>query len=86
MGIVHAVSSRKATNVSLDSDLLKEARALGINISRSAETGLREAVARRRAEIWKEQNRAGIEASNAYLEKHGIPLSSHRKFDDGFAG
>ncbi|NGO91003.1 MAG: post-segregation antitoxin CcdA, partial [Halomonas sp.] len=30
-------STRKPTNLSLDSDLLKEAKALGINVSRSAE-------------------------------------------------
>ncbi|MFH1804973.1 MAG: type II toxin-antitoxin system CcdA family antitoxin [Pseudomonadota bacterium] len=53
---------------------------LGINISRSAEAGLRDAVAKKRAEIWKEQNRAGIKAGNAYMEKQGIPLASHRKF------
>lgn len=33
-------SNRKPTNLSLDSALLKEAKALGINISRSAEAGI----------------------------------------------
>ena len=37
---------RKPTNLSLDSALLKEAKALGINVSRSAEAGIAEAVKR----------------------------------------
>lgn len=38
--------ARKPTNLSLDSTLLQEARALGINVSRSAEAGIAEAVKR----------------------------------------
>lgn len=71
---------RKATNISLDAELLKEARLLGINISRTAELGLREAVARQRAILWKQKNRPALEASNSYVEEHGIPLASYRKF------
>ncbi len=71
---------RKATNVSLDVDLLREAKSLGINISRSAELGLREALAKKRAELWKQENKDALEASNAFVEANGIPLASHRKF------
>lgn len=78
--MVTAASKRKATNVSLDVSLLNEAKSLGINISRTVEMGLREAVAKKRAEKWREENKAALEASNAYVDSHGIPLSSHRKF------
>ena len=71
---------RKPTNVSLDAELLQEAKKLGINISRSAESGLRDAISMKRAELWKEQNKAALEASNSYVTKHGIPLAKHRKF------
>jgi antitoxin CcdA len=71
---------RKATNISLDLELLTAAKELGINVSRSAELGLRDAVARKRAELWKEQNKDALDASNAYVDGHGIPLASHRKF------
>ncbi|MCC9624313.1 type II toxin-antitoxin system CcdA family antitoxin [Thalassospira sp. MA62] len=71
---------RRPTNVSLDAQLLREAKELGINISRSAEAGLREAISMKRAERWKEQNKAALEASNCYAAKNGIPLSHHRKF------
>ena len=80
MGAVTNKHTRKATNVSLDSELLETAKQLGINISRSAEAGLRDAVLNRQAEIWKKENSAAIQASNDYVETHGIPLASHRKF------
>ena len=71
---------RKATNVSLDVELLREAKSLGINISRSAELGLREALAKKRAELWKQENKDALDASNAFAEANGIPLALHRKF------
>ena len=39
-----AVSRRKATNLSLEPDLVAEARRLGVNLSRAAEDGIRRAV------------------------------------------
>ncbi|MHC8494772.1 type II toxin-antitoxin system CcdA family antitoxin [Thalassospira sp. SM2505] len=80
MAGVNAAALRKATNISIDVELLAEAKSLGINISRTAEQGLREAVAKKRAEQWRAQNKAALEASNAFVEEQGIPLSAHRKF------
>ncbi len=71
---------RKATNVSIDVELLAEAKSLGINISRTAEQGLREAVAKKRAEQWRLENQAALDASNTFVDEQGIPLSAHRKF------
>ena len=30
----------------------------------------------RRAELWQAENREAIESSNAYVEKHGLPLEN----------
>lgn len=68
------------TNVSLDAELVAEARELGVNISQASEVGLTEAVKRARAERWLAENRSAIEASNAYVEAHGLPLKSYRLF------
>jgi antitoxin CcdA len=73
-------ASRKATNVSLDAALLAEAKALRINVSQAAETGLSRAVAERRAELWLAANRDALESSNAYVEQNGLPLARHRNF------
>lgn len=72
--------SRKATNVSLDEALLAEAKALRINVSQAAETGLAKAVAEKRAELWLKANREALESSNAYVKEHGLPLARYRSF------
>ena len=71
---------RKSTSMTLDADLLDEARALGINISRSAEEGLAAAVKAERGRRWREENKAAFEEYNRYIEENGIPLSQYRKF------
>ena len=75
-----AKSVRKATNVSIDETLLSEAKALRINISKAAEAGLVVALAEKRAELWLAENRAALESSNAYVDRHGLPLAQYRGF------
>ena len=76
----HASSAKKATNVTLTETILAEAKALRINISQAAEAGVAKAVAEKRAEIWLKENKEAIESSNAYVEKHGLPLEMYRMF------
>jgi len=71
---------RKATNVTLPETLLAEAKSLDINISKAAELGLMQAVAERRAEVWRQQNQEAIASSNTYVEERGLPLDSLRMF------
>lgn len=71
---------KRPTNVSLNARLLKEAKALGINVSRAAERGLALQIAEARAKKWRAENRKAIEASNAYVEKYGLPLARYRRF------
>lgn len=75
-----APKQRRATNVSLRSDLIEAARELEINISQACEKGLEEQVRKSRAEAWAEENREAIESSNAWVEKHGLPLADLRQF------
>ena len=71
---------RKATNVSLDQDLVDEARALGINLSRACEVGLARANRAEREHRWRADNAEAIASSNEYVERHGLPLARHRMF------
>ena len=73
-------SSRKAANLSIDGDLLKEAKSLDVNISRAAEEGIAQAVLREKRRRWKEENREALESSNRYVEEHGLPLAKYRMF------
>lgn len=76
----HISGSKKATNVTLAENLLAEARDLRINVSQAAEAGIAKAVAEKRSEIWLKENLEAIESSNAYVEKHGLPLEKYRMF------
>lgn len=71
---------RKATNLSLDTELLLEARALGVNVSRAAEEGLRAAVRIARADAWRAENAEALASSNAWVEANGLPLAAFRQF------
>ncbi len=75
-----SVRARKATNISIDPHLLAAAKALGINVSRAAETGLRDAVRRAQAAEWGRENAEAIASSNAWVEAHGLPLARYRPF------
>lgn len=76
----YANAAKKATNVSIAEPLLAEAKELCINISQAAEAGVARAVAEKRAELWVQENREAFESSNAYVEKHGLPLARYRMF------
>ncbi len=73
-------STRRATNVTISSRLLDEARELHVNISQAAEQGLARANAEQRAILWLEENRTALESSNQYVEQFGLPLAKHRGF------
>ena len=73
-------AAKKPTNLTLDTTLLAEARAFGINLSQAAESGLRQAVAQAKAERWKRENAEAVASSNAWVETHGLPLDGHRRF------
>ncbi len=71
---------RKATNVSLNSELVAEAKRLGINVSRACEAGLERDVKKAAEAKWLEENRPAMEEWNRWIEKNGIPYSEHRRF------
>ncbi|ESY81879.1 post-segregation antitoxin CcdA [Mesorhizobium sp. LNHC221B00] len=71
---------RQPANLSIDSNLMREAKGLDVNVSRAAEVGIAEAVAAEKTRLWKLENRATMEAWNDYVEKNGIPLEEYRQF------
>lgn len=71
---------RKPTNVSLDADLVGEAKRLGINVSRACDQGLAAEINGERARRWHAEYAEAIAASNAFVEKNGLPLAGLRQF------
>jgi antitoxin CcdA len=72
--------NKRATNLTVDPELLDEARRLGINLSATLEASLREAVRARKVEQWRDVNRAAIQSSNEWVERYGLPLAQYRQF------
>ena len=71
---------RRPINLSIDSALIDDAKALDINVSRVCEEALREQIRAQKNARWLEENRAGIEDWNAYVAEHGLPLERYRDF------
>ena len=63
---------KKAVNLSINSDLLRQARELKINLSKMLEAGLERMIREERARRWQEENREAIEAHNKFVEKYGL--------------
>ncbi len=74
------MADRRSTSLTLDRDLLDEAKALGVNISRAAESGVLAAVKAERARRWKVDNAEAVAAYNKWIEENGVPLARYRKF------
>ncbi len=72
--------TKRATNVSLNEELVADAKRLGINVSQACEAGLSIEVRKAASEEWKLANREAIESSNEYVRKHGLPLAKYRMF------
>lgn len=71
---------RRAANVSLNAQMVDDAKELGINISRACEEGLAKQVKAERERRWIEDNRAAIDGWNAWVAEHGLPLEKYRQF------
>lgn len=71
---------KRATNLSLSSDVLEAARQLDINISQVCDKHLREVVRREQERQWREDHADFIAAYNATIETEGLPLDEWRSF------
>jgi antitoxin CcdA len=72
--------AKRATNVSVRSDLLAAAREAGVNLSATLERALTEELAGVRRKQWREENREAIAAYNEYIEEHGMFSDDLRSF------
>ena len=71
---------KKATNLSVNSDLLDKARELKINLSSIFEKALIDIVKERQKEKWLKENKSSIKAYNRYVENNGVFSNGLRIF------
>src|SRR5262245_23254874 len=72
---------RKApTNLSLPVDLVRRAKAAGLNLSQVVERALVAAIREAEQERWLSENEQAIEQYNAFVERHGVFGDDLRQF------
>lgn len=71
---------KKATNVSINSDLLQQAKLLKINLSATLEDELAHLIRQKRRAQWLDENRPALDDYNAFVEKHGVFSDGVRQF------
>ncbi|BDV43872.1 hypothetical protein GURASL_27950 [Geotalea uraniireducens] len=71
---------KKSTNLSINSDLLRQAKELRINISQALELRLAELLREENSRRWKEENREAIEDYNRRIEGQGTFSDGLRRF------
>lgn len=71
-----AATAPKDEGPPIPKKLLDEAQRLKIEVEHRSEEQVRQAVRK----AWIEENREAMEACNAWVEKHGLPLAKYRQF------
>lgn len=72
--------AKRATSLTLDCEMLDEAKAFGLNVSRAAQEGIAAALKAERTRRWKEENAEAIRQYNKSVEQDGVLLAEHRMF------
>ena len=71
---------KKAANVSINSDLLREAKILKINLSATLEQQLVHLIRQKRRAQWIKENRPALDDYNAFVEEHSVFSDGLRQF------
>ncbi len=73
-------ASKKATNLSINSDLLSKARELKINLSATLERALADELRTAERDKWLKSNKKAIDSLNELAERNGLFSDSYRRF------
>ncbi|QWE17358.1 type II toxin-antitoxin system CcdA family antitoxin [Polynucleobacter sp. AP-Nino-20-G2] len=71
---------KKATNLTLNAEVLAEAKKLGINISKACDAFLESLVRQKKELLWKLENADFIAGYNKTIEDEDLPLDGWRTF------
>ena len=71
---------RKAVNLTVNEDLLRQAKALKINLSRSFEQHLADLIAKAERDQWLAENRRALKEYGDYVERRGVFSEGLRRF------
>lgn len=78
--IFDAKAVKRPVNLRVNSDLLRQAKALKINLSKALEQHLESLARTARAQQWLKENKNAIEEYNARIERRGVFSDGLRRF------
>lgn len=73
-------AKKKATNISINSELLEKAKKYKINISANVEKTLEELIKQHEFQNWEKENKEAIESYNERIAKNGVFSDAFRSF------
>jgi antitoxin CcdA len=73
-------ASKKAANLSINSDLLSKARKLNINLSATLEFALENELRKAEQASWLKNNKQAIDELNKLADKNGLFSDAYREF------
>jgi antitoxin CcdA len=71
---------KKSANLSINSDLIQQAKALKINLSKLLEEKLAQTIAAQKESLWLQENKEAIENYNDRVSKNGTFSDRLRRF------
>ena len=71
---------RKAVNLTVDQQLLSDARRHKLNLSKLLEDSLLDEIRRREQDDWRKKNQEAIDAYNERISRHGVFSDRLRRF------
>ena len=78
--IYDETAPKKSANLSINSDLLKKAKGLNINLSATLEHALMQQVKKVERDTWLKENKQAINSLNDLSEENGLFSDSYRNF------
>lgn len=78
--IFDQAAPKKSANLSINADLLRQAKMLNINLSQTLEQHLAEIIRQEKREQWLTENQQALEAYNLRIETRGVFSDGQRRF------
>ena len=78
--IFNPAAPKKSANLSINADLLQQAKQLNINLSQTLEQHLVEIIRQAQRSRWLAENQGALDQYNRRIEKHGTFSDGLRRF------
>ena len=78
--IFNPTAPKKSANLSINADLLQQAKQLNINLSQTLEQHLAEIIRQAQRSQWLAENKNALDEYNRRIEKHGTFSDGLRRF------